>query len=94
MSALIVITTLVLIGVAVAHGDWGDILPLVILAGLILFVWQAVMDAGQAVVKAFPREQYNLTQNRYEITESDDPTKPNENIPAIIEIGRHYGRKP
>lgn len=93
MSALIVITTLILIGVAVAHGDWGDILPLVILCGMILFIWQTIMDAGKEIVKAFPREQYNLTQNRYEITQDEDPTKA-EGYPAIIEVGRHYKRKP
>jgi hypothetical protein len=77
-----------------ATGDFGGAFWVLVGWGITLFVWQAVVDAAKQVTGSFPREQYNLTQNKYEISESDDPTKPNENIPAVIEIGRHYKRKP
>jgi hypothetical protein len=72
-----------------------DVFWLLIGWGITLFVWFAVADAGRALGRAMSREQYNLTQNKYEIheSESDDPTRPNENLPAIIEVGRHYKRK-
>jgi hypothetical protein len=78
---------------AISKGDWHALFWEWVAVGLLLYVWQACCDAGRAIANAIPREQYNLTQNRYDLTESDDPTRPNENIPAIIEIGRHYERR-
>lgn len=94
MTLLIFILACLASANAAFHGDWHGAGALWIDAGVFMFVWYAVVDAGKSIAKHFPRENYNLTQNRYEFTESDDPTKPNENIPAIIEIGRReYGRK-
>lgn len=80
---------------AVFNGDFKGAIGIWIGAGMMLFVWQAVCDGAKAVKNAIPPsgDQYNLTQNRYDLTESDDPTRPNENIPAIIEIGKHYREK-
>ena len=72
-------------------GEWEQAFMVWIAVGLWLWFWQTVVHAAEKVTGAFRRDTYNLTQNRYDLTESDDPTKPNENLPAIIEV--HHKRK-
>jgi hypothetical protein len=93
---IFVITFLWAIFIVAGAQSATDVIWMLVGWGVTLFVWYAVSDAGKAIGRAMSREQYNLTQNRYEFheSESDDPTRPNENLPAIIEIGRQYKRKP
>lgn len=74
-------------------GEWEQAFMVWIAVGLFLYFWYGCVDAVKRATGAFRRDTYNLTQNRYDLTESDDPTKPNENLPAIIDVHRHRRMK-
>lgn len=88
MKFLIAIFGIVGAIVFLLEGDPTSIVPFWLGLGLILWVWQTIVSAGRQITNSLGGDTYNLSQNKYEFTESDDPTRPNENIPAIIEIGR------
>lgn len=78
--------------VSAIYGQWDAVFAFFVLMGLVQFVWMTACDAGNKVAGKLSREQtnYNMTQNRFEVVESssNDPTRPDEDLPAIIEIGR------
>jgi hypothetical protein len=49
MTALIFLLAIFLSVVALVTGDWGAILAVWFVAGLVLFLWQAICDAGQDI---------------------------------------------
>jgi hypothetical protein len=104
MSLAIVIFWLVVIGIALAHGDFSGAAWSFMGMGLCLFVWQTICGIGRDVQKSIPRgDTYNLTQNRYDLSEDHpDPTRPRgrrlnpepgEDFPAIIEVERKLRKK-
>ncbi len=61
--------------------------------GLIAFVVSVVMDAGRAVNRGLARtelklEQHNVTVEDYGQQPHADPTRPREDLPAVIELER------
>jgi hypothetical protein len=98
---MILLITLIFLGLLVLNlvdGYWEALWWLPMGWGITLFIWFAIRDFfrdAAGYVSPQQHDHYHLTQNRYDLGESRDPTRPDskEDYPAIIEInGRKYRR--
>jgi hypothetical protein len=97
MALLVFIVAGICSILALLHLNFSGLFVIWMVAGLWLFFWYAITDAVKDGVKWAANQipQHHEHFHAEIPTTSDDPTRPNENIPAIIEIGRqHYKVKP
>lgn len=76
---------------ALLSWNWHDILAYTVCAGILLFMWQSIRALLREILGLVPPREHNELHLHQHVHE--DPTRPDEDYPAVIEISRHRRKR-